>query len=443
VGTQRNISDAFLALQVAVALGLAALLGAERSFYALGALLVALLAIGSLVAGRRRTGDDATSAPKPALKPSSEPLRRELEREGVERLAGGVARSFDDLLTTIGASTWMAEHAVSSGGSPQAALKEARDAVERASELTRQLSAFAGRLPLTKRRLDLNELVGSLEGPFERLLDEGSRLSLELCAEPLPLLADAAQLRQIIANLVLNARDALAPGGQIEIATSRNGEHACLEVRDDGTGLSAEAREHSFEPFFTTKAQGRGIGLGLSTCLGIVRQHEGSMQLDSALGCGTVARVLLPLATIEPGVTTSGVVPIAARRPRVLVAEDEPQVRAVAVRALSGAGFEVLPVANGALALAAIKSQREPFDVLVTDVLMPKLSGPELARTARSIDPSLGLVFMSGYPESMLGARVNEFAGAAFLAKPFTARELIEAVRERAERRSAELRAHG
>jgi len=444
VGTQRTLSLLLLGLQASLAVALALLLRAEQSRYAFSALLLALPSMVIVVVSRRRPAHEAAT---PLVPNRSEPLNAapppDLGLERMERLAGGVARSFDDLLTTIGASTWMAEHALAADRSPRAELEEVRAAIQRASELTKKLAAMARRQPQAKRGLDLNELIGGMERPLGARLDHGTKLALALTPEPLPLFGDAQQLEQVILNLLLNAQDAIEPGGEIEIATSRQGDSACVEVRDNGRGLSDEARAHLFEPFFTTKPAGRAAGLGLAMCFGIVAQHEGRMQVDSAGGRGTVVRVELPLAPgAEPGVTTSGVVAI-AHRPRVLVAEDEPQVRAVAVRALSAAGFEVFQVANGALGLAAIKSQQVPFDVLLTDVLMPKLSGPELARTARSIDPSVGVVFMSGYPDSMLGARVNEFAGAAFLAKPFTAHELIQAVRERAERRRAERRDHG
>jgi two-component system, cell cycle sensor histidine kinase and response regulator CckA len=261
------------------------------------------------------------------------------------------------------------------------------------------------------------------------------------------LLADAGQLEQVVVNLVINARDAVGPGGEIEITTSRSrlskhpahdsevlprGDYACIEVRDNGAGMSAEVQDRLFEPFFTTKPPGRGTGLGLATCFGIVRQHEGTIDVESALGKGTVMRVFVPVCTAAEQVTAaSGVLQVARSRPRVLVVEDEPQVRAVAARALSNAGFEVQQAANGAQGLEAFKCQQPPFDVVVTDVVMPELSGPEMARAVRKLDPHLGLVFMSGYPEAMHSAHAGEFAGAAFLAKPFRPQMLVEAVRER------------
>jgi two-component system cell cycle sensor histidine kinase/response regulator CckA len=204
--------------------------------------------------------------------------------------------------------------------------------------------------------------------------------------------------------------------------------------------MAEDVQRRLFEPFFTTKTPGRGAGLGLATSFGIVRQHEGSIHVDSQLGRGTSMRVLLPLlSAADAAPAASGVQPVAGKRHRVLVVEDEPQVRAIASRALTASGFEVIQAANGALALALLQAPNMAVDVLVTDVVMPELSGPELARAARALDPNLELVFMSGFPEAMHSARADEFRDAAFLAKPFAPQQLVHVVRERAERRSPDV----
>lgn len=374
--------------------------------------------------------------------------------ESVGRLAGGVAHDFNNLLTVVGASASMAERALASGGSATEDLNEIHLAVARASELTKQLLAFARKQVLVKRGIELNELVSNVERMLRRLIGEGTALSAQLCSEPLRVLADAGQLEQVIVNLVVNARDAISGPGSIEIVTRRVsllpdaeqhaaglacGDYACLEVRDTGVGMTAEVQLQLFEPFFTTKSQGRGTGLGLATSFGIVRQHEGAIRVDSAPGRGTVMSVLIPLAVADEGVVaTSGVRPVIERK-RVLVVEDEPQVRAIAARALTNAGFEVLQAANGALALTLVKDEPRRFDVIVTDVVMPELNGLELARAVRRLDPEMGLVFMSGFPEAMHGVGPDEFADAAFLCKPFAPQQLVDAVRERVDRRLAEL----
>ncbi len=366
--------------------------------------------------------------------------------ESVGRLAGGVAHDFNNLLTVIGASASMAERSVQQGVSATADFEEVQLAVGRASELTQRLLAFARRQVLRKQSVELGELVYGVERMLRRVLADSVRLETDLDSQPLRVLADAGQLEQVLVNLVLNARDAVPRGGHIVIATRREAlvghaalelemppgvEFACLEVRDNGVGMTPDVKERLFEPFFTTKPPGKGSGLGLATSFGIVRQHEGMIEVDSAPSEGTIMRVLLPLASAaEATQATSGVLQVAGRRPRVLVVEDEPQIRAIAARALTNAGFEVRQASNGALGLEAFKNEQPPFDVLVTDVVMPELSGPELARAVRLLDPSLGLVFMSGYPEAMHGTPAREFAGAAFLAKPFTPQVLIQAVRD-------------
>jgi len=378
--------------------------------------------------------------------------------ESVGRLAGGVAHDFNNLLTVIGASASMAERALASGGSASADLQEVHLAVGRASELTKQLLAFARKQVLVKRTVELNELVSNVERMLRRVIGGDTKLVANLSTEPLRVQADAGQLEQVIVNLVINARDAISHGGRIELMTGRQpvqskderdvdglaaGDYAYLEVKDTGAGMTEDVQERLFEPFFTTKPAGRGTGLGLATSFGIVRQHEGAIQVESQHGKGTLMRVLLPLtSSVETIAATSGVLPVARGPQRVLVVEDEPQVRAIAARALTSAGFEVQQAANGALGLTLLKSQTTPFDVIVTDVVMPELSGPDLARAARKLDATLGIVFMSGFPEAMHDAHATDFAGAAFLAKPFAPSALVSAVRECIERRGAELSEH-
>jgi signal transduction histidine kinase/ActR/RegA family two-component response regulator len=372
--------------------------------------------------------------------------------ESVGRLAGGVAHDFNNLLTVIGASASMAERALATGGSVTDELQEVHHAVERASELTKQLLAFARKQVLVKRNVELGELVSSVERMLRRLIGERLTLSARLSTEPLRIMADAGQIEQVIVNLVINARDAITGSGQIELVTQRcviapgsdadaaavpPGEYACIEVSDNGVGMTSEVQQRLFEPFFTTKTPGRGTGLGLATSFGIVRQHEGTIRAESEPGKGTIMRVYLPLASAHEGQATSGVVAIAMPRKRVLVVEDEPQVRAIAARALSNAGYDVLQAANGAEGLVMVREQNASIDVVVTDVVMPELSGPELARAVRAFAPSIGWVFMSGFPESMHQGEPGEFEDAIYLAKPFSPQKLIEAVKDRLERGSA------
>ncbi len=448
LGPKLVVAQATLSLLLAVGLAL----GSDRLSLILLAALAALTGLAAWVLTRRQlpglrpspAADPPLAPPAPPPPESDSTRLHQRELESVARLAGGVARNFNNLLTVIGASNSLAERAVSSGACPLAELEQVRDAVGRASELTRKLSAFARRRLPQKRALELNELLVELEPQLGGMLGADKQLRLELARRPLRVLGDRAQLEQVLGNLVLNARDALSEGGALQISTGCDGESARLDLRDDGSGMSEEVQRHLFEPFFTTKGASRGTGLGLASCLGIVRQHDGSIRVESTLGRGTLVSIRLPLVFGAEGrLTTSGVVEIAPRRPRVLVAEDEPQVRAVAVRTLSAAGFEVLEASNGARGLAVFEARSAPIDVLVTDVLMPELSGPDLARAARNLDPALGVVFMSGYSEATLSASASEFPGSAFLTKPFTPQALVDAVRQRLDRRQLLQRDHG
>jgi two-component system, cell cycle sensor histidine kinase and response regulator CckA len=284
---------------------------------------------------------------------------------------------------------------------------------------------------LVERAVELNELVSNADRMLRPLLGERLRLVTELSCQPLHVLTDASQLERAIIQLVIKARDASSETGRIELATGRhtaqardpqkvggwaNGDYAWLNVRDRGASVSDDEQQRLLEPFRT-----------------ILSRDEQ----------GTLIRVLLPLVSGADAVpASSGVVPAALSLHRVLVVEDEPQVRAIAMRALTNAGFEVQQAANGALGLTLLKQQRVPFDVVVTDVVMPELSGPDLARAARAFDRELGIVFMSGFPAPMHDAHAAEFAGAAFLAKPFGPRALVQAVRDCIERRGAVRRFH-
>jgi signal transduction histidine kinase/ActR/RegA family two-component response regulator len=482
VWTQRALGQVFLVTQAALAATLAVVLAVRHDVYALP-LAIAALAYGACFwafrrgwePGRRNMVSAMTRLAAQAEK--SEQARRQAESDrrdalcerarasrleqaqrldSVARLAGGVAHDLNNLLTVIGASSAMAERAIAAGESPAQDLNEVNLAVARATELTKQLTALSRKQVLVKRSIELNELVSNVERTLRRLIGDGTRLSARLCPQSLRVQADAAQLEQVIVNLVINARDAISGTGKIELLTERlallpsdeidieqlaSGDYACLEVRDDGSGMSQEVQRQLFEPFFTTKAAGRAAGLGLAASFGIVHQHEGTIRVESAPGKGTVMRILLPLAAGEATLTTSGVVALVERR-RLLVVEDEPQVRAIAARALSNAGFDVQQAPNGAAALALVKSQTRPFDLIVTDVVMPEMNGPDLARAVIALQPDIALVFMSGYPEAMHEAGPDEFEGAAFLSKPFAPQQLIEVVRERVEQLALDRAAH-
>ncbi len=369
---------------------------------------------------------------------------REAEKmEAVGRLAGGVAHDFNNLLTVI---TSGAHLLLADAGLSEVQREDAREiarAAERAATLTRQLLAFSRRQTLSRRVLDLDTVVSEAEGMLRRLVRENVKLDLSRGRPAGKVLADPGQLEQVLVNLTLNARDALPSGGSIFIRTSdvmvdatlaselglAAGPHVQLEVGDDGTGMVPEVVEHAFEPFFTTKGPDRGTGLGLSTVHGIVRQSGGQVRITSTPGRGTTVTVYLPTtAEREPGedpVPQAGAADAAGET--ILLVEDEPDVRHVARRALESRGYRVLCAPNGRAALELAR-RSPPFSMLLTDVVMPEMGGPELAAQLEAERPGLPVLFMSGYASDAF--RDAGEAGRALLQKPFTPDELARAVRQ-------------
>jgi len=380
-------------------------------------------------------------------------LRQSQKLEAVGRLAGGVAHDFNNLLTAILGN---AELLVDGLDPAHPLAEEAREiaaAGRRAAALTQQLLAFSRRRPRQQRALSLNELVVGMDRLLRRLVGEGVELVTILDPELRAVLADPGQVEQVILNLVVNARDAMPEGGRITVATSnvvveevqahrtlgaRPGPHVQLEVADAGVGMSPEVLSRLFEPFFTTKEQGRGTGLGLSSVYGIATQSGGHVRVESEPGKGTRFRILLP--STSERVAAAAVPTPAGPAPRggetVLLAEDEPHVRALAHRVLTSCGYTVLAADNGeqALRLAGEAAERT-IHALVTDVVMPLLGGHELAVRLRAARPGIRVLFISGYTDR--DPRYQEPTGgdSAFLAKPFEPVELARALRELLDRK--------
>jgi two-component system cell cycle sensor histidine kinase/response regulator CckA len=256
------------------------------------------------------------------------------------------------------------------------------------------------------------------------------RVTLVL-AHPLPAVAaDLAQLKQVVINLALNARDAMPGGGTLTIETTVSGENVVLRVRDDGIGMDATTRSRAVEPFFTTKPEGEGTGLGLSLVYGVVDGLGGRLSIESALGLGTIVEIALPAADAlpdEPDEVDAGPAAV-LNAERVLVVEDRDVVRDLARDVLEASGFEVVAVPGGREALEAVKAG-EPFDLLLTDVVMPEMSGPELAVKLRAQHPHLPVLYMSGYTDDVLSAHELSQDSTAFLRKPFGNAELVSAAR--------------
>jgi PAS domain S-box-containing protein len=359
--------------------------------------------------------------------------------ESVGRLAGGIAHDFNNILTAvIGYADLSLDEPA--GTDISEFVVGIRDAAERAAGLTQQLLAFSRRQILQPQVLDVNEVVGGLESMLRRLI--GEQVMLKIAPDPAAgcLRADRTQLEQVLLNLALNSRDAMPSGGQLVIGTSHQkytsgnrsrpreigpGEYAVISVTDTGLGMDAQTRDHIFEPFFTTKSQGRGTGLGLATTYGIIKQSEGSVLVDSTPGRGTTFRLFFPSVAREAAVGEAAPRPIGRRTGRILLVEDEPVLREIAQRVLVRAGFDVTAAADPGEAIIAAETGPEPFDLLLTDVVMPGMRGPELARRLRNSRPDLRVLLASGYAEEIVDSDRHEDP---LLAKPFSPETLLAAV---------------
>jgi two-component system cell cycle sensor histidine kinase/response regulator CckA len=365
-------------------------------------------------------------------------LQQAQRLETVGQLAGGVAHDFNNLLAVILNSC---DFALSALGEHPAAedIQAIRAAGERAAALTRQLLVFSRGEIAEPQVVDLNELVSDVERLLRRTIGEHINFDVVLDRAAPSVQADPSHLEQVLLNLAVNARDAMPGGGTLRVETSlvhlgrdearlfpgtSPGPHALLVVGDDGTGMLPEVVAKAFEPFFTTKPKGHGTGLGLATTYGIVTQNGGHIELRSELGEGTEARVFLPLTEREAelSVDAAVVAPRAGQGERVLVVEDEEGVRSLARRILEGAGYVVVVADDAQEAIDLL--DRSEVDVVVTDIVMPGMSGPKLVEQLRRARPDLRAIFMSGYTDRP-GALPT---GVPFLSKPFSGRELLELV---------------
>lgn len=357
--------------------------------------------------------------------------------ESIGRLAGGVAHDFNNQLTAILGYAELLEPRLAGDPDARSDLNEISSAGRRARDLTAQLLAFGRRQVLAPRRLSLNQLVGDLIRLFSRLLGEHVRVQVDLAPDLWPIEADAAQLEQVLMNLALNARDAMPRGGELTI-TTRNlpgqgggADAVQLTVRDSGQGMTEEVLEHLFEPFYTTKTRGQGTGLGLATVYGIVRQSGGQVAVTSAPGKGTAFEIVFPRAAGEvdppsPPARSDD----RGGQGRVLVVEDEPAVRMLTVRTLREAGYMVTAAATGQEALAQIDQLAEPVDLLVADVVMPDLSGRQVAEVLLRRFPRAECLYVSGFTSDVIGNQGVLDSGMNFLHKPYTPSALRAKVRD-------------
>jgi hypothetical protein len=357
-------------------------------------------------------------------------LRQAQKMEAIGRLAGGVAHDFNNLLTVIGGYAGLLDASAALDATVREPAREIMAAAERAAGLTRQLLALSRRQLAKTVVVDLNAAARALEPMLRRTLPESIELELNLDPDLPPVEADPSQLDQILLNLSLNARDAMPARGRLRIETRRgeSGRSLLLLVSDTGVGMSEEIRLRAFEPFFTTKAAGEGSGLGLSTTYGIVQQIGGSITLDSAPGCGTRVVIELPAATlaltaIEPVTRAS---PWPERDASLLLVEDDPAVRRLLTQVLEGSGYRVVAAANGDEALALADAGGLAVDLVLSDYVLPGISGVELCVALRRRFPDLRILLMTGHAELPPGAAELP-RGAEVLGKPFT-REQLEAL---------------
>jgi PAS domain S-box-containing protein len=367
--------------------------------------------------------------------------------DAIGRLAGGVAHDFNNLLTAITGYAEMVGTSLRPTDARQQHVAGIRKAADHAASLTRQLLAFSRSQELRPSVIDLSQVVTNVEPMLRRLLGEQIELVVRPTEQPCRALADRSQLEAILVNLAVNAKDALVGGGTLTIETANveldesyglhhtevmPGDYAMLVVSDTGVGMDEATLAHVFEPFFTTKPPGSGTGLGLATVYGTVKQSGGYIWVYSEPGRGTTFKVYLPLTRdAVPAITSEELVPARVSQPghaTILVAEDEAVVRDMVVAALERNGHRVVAASTGEEAVRLIDRMGEEIDLLLSDVVMPGMSGPDLYERARRTRPDLKAVFMSGYTALAIGRPIPD--GITLLEKPFSGARLNEVVRE-------------
>jgi len=379
------------------------------------------------------------------LSVAQQQLSQAQKMEAVGRLAGGIAHDFNNLITVILGRSVMLMRELGADHPSRRKVEIIEHTAERAADITRQLLAFSRKQLLAPKRLNVNEQVRAMLPVLERLLGEDMTVTFLPDAGPGTVMADPAQIDQVLVNLLVNARDAMPHGGRIELTTANvslspadvgegsdavPGPYVMLSVKDTGEGMDAATLERIFEPFFTTKAMNRGTGLGLATVYGIIKQSGGQIVVDSHVGRGTTFRIYLPSVAADvrpdaPGPNGSA----AGGRETILIVEDEPDVSEFARDALVLYGYTVLSATSPNEALAIARRHRDDIDVVLTDVVMPGMSGRELATRIAEICPRARVAYMSGYTEDAIVRRGVHSAEIPFIAKPFTADSLAHHLR--------------
>ena len=379
-------------------------------------------------------------------------LRQAQKMETLGQLAGGIAHDFNNLLTVITGCAQVLLDDLPSDSLLRIEADEILGASQRAAALTTQLLRFSRKQPATPAVFEVDALVVNLEGMLRRVLGEHIELGASLEAPGASIEADSARIEQVLINLAVNARDAMPGGGTLHIETGvavRDGDSdtprrfVMIEVGDTGCGMSEQVRARLFEPFFTTKEPGRGTGLGLWTVYNIVHEYGGDIWVTSEVGRGTTFRIYLPETVRKPEAKIPAARPeaLVGRAETILLAEDEDRVRKLVGGMLMRLGYRVIPASGGREAIRLARERAGKIHLLLTDVVMPNMSGHELAQRLTAMLPDMRVVYMSGYVQDSLVHREVVASGAPFLQKPFTQDALARLVRTVLDRVSAH--AHG
>ena len=389
--------------------------------------------------------------------------RRDLERqlvlsqrlEAVGKLSGGIAHDFNNLLGVIIGYTEALQESIRPEDPLRDAIDEIHKAGQRAATLTQQLLAFSRKQVLEPKILDVNAIIADMQKMLHRLIGEDIALKFDSGTDLGRVKADRGQLEQVILNLAVNARDAMPQGGELTISTSNveltekdtlqhryviPGEYVVLKVSDTGTGMDTQTQSHIFEPFFTTKEKGKGTGLGLATVYGVVKQSEGYIWVDSAVGQGATFRIYLPRAkaAVQEAAPEKENTKRSAQAGTILLVEDEASLRKLTRKSLADIGYAVLEAGNAEEAIKVATASSGAIDVLLTDVVMPGMSGGELAKKLSAEFPDMRVLFMSGYTDGAIEVRGNLKPGLVVLRKPFTRDALLRAIEETMAARTGE-----
>ena len=378
------------------------------------------------------------------LKSSQEQLLHVQKMQALGSFAGGIAHDFNNYLASIVAHAELADLTLADDNPARQDIREVLTSAARAADLTRQILVFSRKQMVEPHTLDLNAVVHGIERMLLRLIGEGLHLDVRYTDTPVLVHADHGQLEQVIVNLVANARDAMPDGGTVTLAIDRvdlaandvrwpgaaAGAYSQISVSDEGTGISRDVLDRVFDPFFSTKKRGRGTGMGLAIAYSIIEQSDGYLIVDSTPGIGTRFTAILPASdgAMYDVIAASSSRAITLGQGRILLAEDDAAVRSSCERMLVRSGYTVVSAADGSSAIHQLRASAEPFDLLLSDVVMPGMSGSELARRVKELQPGIGVLFMSGYADDDVVHDAVAASAATCIAKPFAVQTLCDAV---------------